>query len=48
MKVTVLASYEPHAAKGLMQGSDREAAIKALFASVGGKMANLMLSLIHI
>ena len=42
MKVTVLANYEPHAAKGLMQGSDREAAIKALFESVGGKMTSLM------
>ena len=42
MKVTILANYEPHAAKGLMQGSDREAAIKALFESVGGKMASMM------
>ncbi|RJT36375.1 GYD domain-containing protein [Mesorhizobium waimense] len=42
MKVTILANYAPHAAKGLMQGSDREAAIKALFESVGGKMASLM------
>lgn len=42
MKVTVLANYEPHAAKGLIQGSDREAAIKALFESVGGKVASMM------
>jgi uncharacterized protein with GYD domain len=42
MKVTVLANYAPHAAKGLMQGSDREAAIKALFESVGGKVASMM------
>jgi len=42
MKVTVLANYEPHAAKGLMQGSDREAALKALYESVGGKMTGLM------
>ena len=42
MKVTVLATYEPHAAKGLMQGSDREAALKALYESVGGKMTGLM------
>ena len=42
MKVTVLASYEPHAAKGLMQGSDREAAIRTLFESVGGKLNSLM------
>ncbi|TIS19297.1 MAG: GYD domain-containing protein, partial [Mesorhizobium sp.] len=42
MKVTILASYEPHAAKGLMQGSNREAAIQALFESVGGRMSSVM------
>lgn len=42
MKVTILATYEPHAAKGLMQGSNREVAIAALFESVGGKMNSLM------
>ncbi|SJM33024.1 conserved hypothetical protein [Mesorhizobium delmotii] len=42
MKVTILANYEPHAAKGLIQGSDREAAIKTVFESVGGKMAGIM------
>ncbi|AZO69854.1 MAG: GYD domain-containing protein [Mesorhizobium sp.] len=42
MKVTILANYEPHAAKGLMQGSNREVAIQALFESVGGKMSSLM------
>ena len=42
MKVTILANYEPHAAKGLMQGSDRDAAVRALFESVGGKMSGLM------
>ncbi|RWX63948.1 GYD domain-containing protein [Mesorhizobium sp. M4B.F.Ca.ET.089.01.1.1] len=42
MKVTVLANYASHAAKGLMQGSDRQAAVKALFESVGGKMTGLM------
>ncbi|WP_296747524.1 GYD domain-containing protein [Mesorhizobium sp.] len=42
MKVTVLANYEPHAAKGLIQGSDREAALKTLYESVGGKMTALM------
>ncbi|CAH2398403.1 hypothetical protein [Mesorhizobium escarrei] len=31
MKVTILANYAPNAYKGLIQGSDREAAIKALF-----------------
>ncbi|CDX27190.1 conserved hypothetical protein [Mesorhizobium sp. ORS 3324] len=42
MKVTILANYEPHAAKGLMQGSNREVAIQALFESVGGRMSSLM------
>jgi uncharacterized protein with GYD domain len=42
MKVTILANYEPHAAKGLIQGSNREFAIHALFESVGGKMSGLM------
>lgn len=42
MKTTVLANYAPHAAKGLMQGSDREAAVKALYESVGGKMTSIM------
>ncbi|RWB25771.1 MAG: GYD domain-containing protein [Mesorhizobium sp.] len=42
MKVTILANYAPHAYKGLIQGSDREAAIKALFESVGGKVAGVM------
>lgn len=41
MKVTVLANYAPHAVKGLLQGSDREAAVKALYESVGGKMTSL-------
>ncbi|MER8509621.1 hypothetical protein NKH91_13245 [Mesorhizobium sp. M0894] len=42
MKVTILANYPPHAYKGLIQGSDREAAIKALFESVGGKVSGMM------
>ena len=42
MKVTLLANYAPHAVKGLIQGSDREAAVNALFESVGGKMINMM------
>ena len=42
MKVTILANYAPHAVKGLIQGSDREAAVKALFESVGGKMTSMM------
>ena len=42
MKVTVLANYAPHAVKGLIKGSDREAAVKTLFESVGGKMTSMM------
>ncbi|MER8480024.1 hypothetical protein [Mesorhizobium sp. M0220] len=42
MKVTILANYAPQAYKGLIQGSDREAAIKALFESVGGKVSGMM------
>ncbi|AZO08628.1 MULTISPECIES: GYD domain-containing protein [unclassified Mesorhizobium] len=41
MKVTILANYEPHAAKGLMQGSNREVAIQALFESVGGRLTSV-------
>ena len=39
MKVTVLANYADHAARGLMQGSDREAAIKSLFELAPAKNA---------
>jgi uncharacterized protein with GYD domain len=42
MKVTILANYAPNAYKGLIQGSDREAAIKTLFESVGGKVSGVM------
>ncbi|OHV89575.1 GYD domain-containing protein [Mesorhizobium sp. ORS 3428] len=42
MKVTILANYEPHAAKGVMQGSNREVAIRALFESVGGRMSSVI------
>lgn len=42
MKTTILANYASHAAKGLMQGSDREGAVKALYESVGGKMTSIM------
>jgi uncharacterized protein with GYD domain len=39
MKVIFLANY---AANGLIQGSDREAAVKALVESVGGKVQSMM------
>ncbi|MER8688999.1 MULTISPECIES: GYD domain-containing protein [unclassified Mesorhizobium] len=42
MKVTILGNYPPHAYKGLIQGSDREAAIKAILESVGGKVSGMM------
>ena len=36
MKVLLLGKYAPHALKGLIGGSDREAAIKKLMDAVGG------------
>ena len=42
MRIVVLANYAPHAVKGLIQGSDREAAIRALVESVGGKLESVM------
>ncbi|MER8406058.1 GYD domain-containing protein [Mesorhizobium sp. M1307] len=42
MKVTILGNYPRHAYKGLIQGSDREAAIKAVLGSVGGKVSGMM------
>ncbi len=42
MRTIFLGCYAPHAVKGLIGGSDREAAIKALFDSVGGKLESLM------
>lgn len=44
MRVIYLANYEPHALKGIMQGSDREAAIRTLVESVGGTLESTMLS----
>ena len=38
MKVIYLINYAPQAFKGLMAGSDRQAALSALFESVGGKL----------
>jgi uncharacterized protein with GYD domain len=42
MRSVFLACYAPHAVKGLIGGSDREAAINALLDSVGGKLESLM------
>jgi uncharacterized protein with GYD domain len=42
MRTIFLACYAPHAVKGLIADSDREAAIKALLDSVGGKLESLM------
>ncbi len=42
MRSILLACYAPHAVKGLIGGSDREAAVNALLASVGGKLESLM------
>ena len=41
MRAIYLASYAPHAVKGLIGGSDREAAVKALADSVGAKLESL-------
>lgn len=42
MRTIFLACYAPHAVRGLIGGSDREAAVKALLDSVGGKLESLM------
>jgi uncharacterized protein with GYD domain len=42
MKAVFLATYAPHALKGIIQGSDREAAVKGLIESVGGKYLGMM------
>jgi uncharacterized protein with GYD domain len=41
MRTIFLACYAPHAMKGLIGGSDREAAIKTLLDSIGGKLESL-------
>jgi len=38
MKAVVLGKYTPHALKGVISGSDRQAAIKALMDVVGGSV----------
>ena len=41
MKALILAKYAPHALKGLISGSDREAAGKKLMDSVGGSVEQI-------
>lgn len=43
MRVVYLANYEPHALKGIMQGSDRDAAVRTLVESLGGTLESTML-----
>ena len=42
MRTIFLACYTPHAVKGLIEGSDREAAVRALIEAVGGKLESLL------
>ena len=42
MRTIFLGSYAPQAVKGLIAGSDREAAIKKLLGAVGGRLESLM------
>jgi uncharacterized protein with GYD domain len=42
MKCIYLVNYAPSGMKGLMQGSDREAAARALTASQGGKLIDFI------
>ena len=42
MKAIILANYAAHAVKGLIGGSDREAAVKTLVESVGGKLESVV------
>jgi len=42
MRITFLACYAPNAMKGLIEGSDRKAAVEALLGSVGGKLESMM------
>jgi uncharacterized protein with GYD domain len=41
MRVMFLATYAPHAIKGLMQGADREAVMRSTFESAGGKLSGI-------
>lgn len=42
MRVIFLGCYEPNALKGIIAGSDRQAAVEALLDSVGGKIVSMM------
>lgn len=42
MKVVLLGAYTPNALKGLMSGSDRQAAVKAILKEVGGTLEDLI------
>ena len=42
MRVIYLANYASHAWKGLIEGSDREAAVRALVESVGGTLESIV------
>ena len=42
MRTVFMGCYASHAVKGLIAGSDREAAVKALLDSVGGRLESLM------
>jgi uncharacterized protein with GYD domain len=42
MKVILMAKYAPHALKGLIGGSDRRAAIKALMDAIGGTVDSVV------
>ena len=42
MKVVLLGVYTSNALKGLMSGSDRQAAVKAILKEVGGTLEDLM------
>ncbi len=42
MKSMFLVTYSVQGMKGMVQGSDREAAVRTLTESVGGKFVNLM------
>jgi len=44
MRVIFLGCYTPDAMKGIIAGSDREAAVKALLDSVGGTSGSVMLT----
>ena len=42
MRVVVLGCYAPHAVKGVISGSDREAAVQKLLDKVGGTLVSVM------